>query len=421
MRKELFHRNASKAILAGIFVLIFFSIRVTNILVILYVINWLAGNSRKTWSWQKRDWLLLLIISPWILELVSVLYSTHMVIGLHQIEKRLALLVVPIITLHSVNNAGSNRTTVFRIATISTVLVTLYCLLVAIYNVLFHSAKLAYWEDFAQPIILEPGYASLMINIVSIWIICEVMSEWNSLVPSRKIFYLSLIAYFGIIIFLLASKLHGVIFIAIVIIGVVLIYRKHIVSWKASVLIVALLLAIGFSVSKSKIKDRYSHIDNFAIPNFNAPDEEFNELTLRLTIFKCATYIIKENPIFGTGVGDVMAELQSVYRNVDFKFGYNNAYDPHNQYLRVCLGTGVVGLALFLATLITVLTMALRSGDWLVVGFMIVFCSSFLFESVLDRHSGIMIYAFFHSVLIFGIDNNIKTYAGSRIEPLLTK
>ena len=113
-----------------------------------------------------------------------------------------------------------------------------------------------------------------------------------------------------------------------------------------------------------------------------------------------------------------MAELQSVYRNVDFKFGYNNSYDPHNQYLRVCLGTGFIGLALFLTTLITVLTMALRSGDWLVIGFMIVFCSSFLFESALDRHSGIMIYAFFHSVLIFGIDDRIKANAGSRVNQL---
>ena len=88
MTRELFHRNASQAILAGIFLLIFFSIPITNILVILYVLNWLAGNSLKTWSWQKRDWLVLLIISPWILELVSVLYSTDMVNGLHQVVKR---------------------------------------------------------------------------------------------------------------------------------------------------------------------------------------------------------------------------------------------------------------------------------------------------------------------------------------------
>ena len=408
MTRELFHRNASQAILAGIFLLIFFSIPITNILVILYVLNWLAGNSLKTWSWQKRDWLVLLIISPWILELVSVLYSTDMVNGLHQVEKRIALLAIPIITLHSADNAVKDRVAVFRMATICTVLVTLYCLLVALYNVLFHSFKMAYWEDFTQPIIFDPAYVSLMINIVSIWIICKLIWEWISLSSSRKILYLSLIAYFGVITFLLASKLHGVIFIAIVIIGVVLIYRRHVVSWKASVLIVALLFAVGFSVSKSEIKDRYAHISNFTIPSFDAPDEEFNELTLRFAIFKCATYIIKENPAFGTGVGDVMAELESVYRKVDFKFGYNNSYDPHNQYLRVCLGTGSVGLVLFLATLVTVFYMAIRSGDWLLGSCMIVFCISFLFESVLERHSGIMIYAFFHSVLVFGTDNNAE-------------
>lgn len=412
MRRMRLYYNASKFILAGIFLLTFFSIRITNILIILYVFNWLLGNSYKAWSWQKRDWLLLLIISPWILELVSVLYSTHMVIGLHQVEKRLALLVIPVITLHSASNAVNERETVFKIATTCTVLVTLYCLLVASYNVLFYSTKMAYWEDFTQPIIFAPVYMSLMINIVSTWIINKLIYAWNSMLPSRKIFYLSLIAYFGVITFFLASKLHGVIFIAMVIMGVFLIYRRHMVTWTTSLLIVALLFAIGFSVSKSEIKERFAHIDNIVIPNFDAPDVEFNELTLRLTIFKCATYIIKENPIFGTGVGDVMADLESVYRKVDFKFGFNNAYDPHNQYLRVCLGTGFVGLALFLTMLITVLTRAFQTGDWLIVGIMIIFCTSFLFESILDRHNGIIIYAFFHSVLIFGTDSRIKANSG---------
>jgi O-antigen ligase len=406
MRKTLFHLNASKAILAGIFLLMFFSIRITNILIILYVVNWLAGNSLKAWRWQKGDWLVLLIISPWILEIVSILYSTHIVIGLHQVEKRLALIAIPIITLHSEGNAVKDRITLFRTATMCTVLVTLYCLLFAIYNVLFHSFKMAYWEDFTVPIIFAPVYLSLIINILSIWIISKLLQEWISLSLYRKTLYLGLITYFGIITFFLASKLHSVIFILIVIIGLVLIYRKHVVSRKTSIFIVALLFAIGFSVSKSEIKDRYAHIHNFTIPRFDAPDEDFNELTLRLTIFKCATYIIQENLFFGTGVGDVMAELEAVYRKVDFKFGYNNSYDPHNQYLRVCLSTGVIGLALFLTVLITVLIRAFRSGDWLVVGFIILFCTSFLFESILDRHNGIIIYALFHSVLIFGIDND---------------
>lgn len=407
MKKELFHRKASEAILSGIFLLMFFSIRITNIFIILYIFNWLVGNSLKAWSWQKKDWLVLFIISPWILELISILYSTHMVIGLHQVEKRLALFAVPIITLHSENNAVNDRTTVFRIATISTVLVTLYCLLVAFYNVLLHSAKMAYWEDFTQPIIFAPVYLSLIINIVSIWIVYRLIREWISLPMSQKILYMSLITYLGIITFLVASKLQSVIFIAIVIMGVVLLYLRHVVSWKASLGIVVLLFAIGFSVSRSEIKERFAHIHNFTIPRFDAPDVEFNELTLRLTIFKCATYIIKENLVFGTGVGDVMTDLESVYRKVDFKFGYNNAYDPHNQYLRVCLGIGVFGLALFLTSLITVLVVALRSGDWLVVGFMIVFFTSFLFESILERHNGIINYAFFYSVLIFGVNNSI--------------
>jgi O-antigen ligase len=406
MSREIFHRNASKTILAGIFLFVFFSIRITNILIILYVVNWLAGCSLKTWSLQKRDWLVLLIISPWILEMISLLYSSNMKIGLHEVEKRLALLAIPFVTLHSGNIAVNNRTLVYQIAIASTVVATLYCLFVALYNVIFQNAKMAYWEYFTDPIIVDPGYAALLINILSIWIFGELVMHWKITTSRRKLLCLSLIGYFGIITFLLSSKLHGVLFIAIVLIGTFLIYRRNIVSWKVSVLVVIVIATIGVSLTKSEMIDRYSHIDNFVIPDFGAPDEEFNELTLRLAILKCAMFIIKDSPVFGTGVGDVMADLERVYRNVDFKFGYNNAYDPHNQYLRVCLATGLVGLALFLTSLFIVLTNALRSQEWVVVGFMVVLCFSFLFESVLNRHTGIIIYAFLHSVLVFGIDSN---------------
>src|SRR5258706_10527703 len=99
MTRGHFHRDASKAILAGIFLLIFFSIQITNIVVILYVLNWLVGNSKEGWHWRKSDWLLLLIVSPWLLEIISILYSTQKIVGLHQVEKRLVLLVIPFITI----------------------------------------------------------------------------------------------------------------------------------------------------------------------------------------------------------------------------------------------------------------------------------------------------------------------------------
>lgn len=414
MTKELFHRKASESILFGILLLMFFSIRLTNILIILYVINWFVARSWRAFTWQSKDWLLLLFISPWLLELVSVLYSAQMVNGLHQVEKRLALLVIPFITLHSRDSAVNDRVTLFHLAIICTVLATLYCLSISAYHVIYHSAKMAYWEDFTQPVIFAPVYLSLIINVLSVWIIGTLMSGWVSFSSLRKAIYLSLLAYFGFITFLLASKLHSVIFVGIVIIGLILIYREYVVSKKLSVVILVVLIAIGFSVTKSEIKERFAHIHNVTIPNFDAPDSEFNELTLRLTIFKCATYIVKENPIFGTGVGDVMADLESVYRRVNFKFGYNNAYDPHNQYLRMCIGTGFVGLALFFTSIILVLVMSMRSGDWPGLGIMSIYIASFLFESILERHNGVVIYAFISSVLIFGVNTSEKEKLNSR-------
>jgi O-antigen ligase len=413
MDRERFHHRASWIIIAGIFILVFFSIRLTNFLIILYVINWVAGSSKATWRWQTRDWLLLLIISPWLLEIASVLYSSNVMDGLHQVEKRLVLIAIPVITLHSYKSAAKESATLFRIGTVCTFLVTLCCLSFALYNFFFHSVKAFYWFDFTRPIISDPGYVALMINVVCIGIMGELITVWNSPSSVSKFLCLGLIAYFGVITFLLASKLHAVVFLMIVITGLVVIYRRYVVGWKNSAVIIALLAAIGFSLSKSEIIERYSHIDNFTVPPFDAPDEEFNELTLRLAILECSVDIIKENPVFGTGVGDVMPDLILLYRKLDFKFGFNNAYDPHNQYVRACLATGIVGLACFLASLVATLVVSIRSKNWQLFAFMIVLCVAFLFESVLERHTGIVIYAFFHSILVFGAGDGKGSEAGA--------
>lgn len=70
------------------------------------------------------------------------------------------------------------------------------------------------------------------------------------------------------------------------------------------------------------------------------------------------------------------------------------AFNPHNQYLQTTLETGILGGAVLLAWIISLIKLALRARDyWLLL---IVSCFAFnsLFESVLQRQSGILFIAF---------------------------
>lgn len=389
----------SYLLIATLFAL-FYSIPLTNGLFIAFVVVNIAIQFRSGWKRTEAGWLALLLAAPWLFEWISLCYTDDFPEGIKQVEKRLALILLPFVFAYC-DGRYKTRTLVLKTVAMSISAAAAICLAFALRRYILLSENKFFWKDLTDPIDFHPSYMAMIINVICLWLCVEFVCDYANFNLRKKMGYLLLLSYLGILMILLASKIQIVIFFSILVVALFSFFGRYRITMKWILGLSALSVAIIFSFVKSGAISRFSSISTYKY-QIDAPTTTFNELTNRLAILECSSYLIKANPIVGTGIGDVMSDLDSVYRKVDYKFGYLDQQDPHDQYLRLILGTGTVGLTLFVMTLAVPFWRAVRSKDYLLIGFIGIFGLSFLFESVLERHNGIIIYAILNSVLIFG-------------------
>jgi O-antigen ligase len=60
--------------------------------------------------------------------------------------------------------------------------------------------------------------------------------------------------------------------------------------------------------------------------------------------------VVKNNPIIGVGFGDIMNEVSAAYAT---KYPDERPREPHSYWLFTAVGVGIVGLAIWLAAILT--------------------------------------------------------------------
>jgi hypothetical protein len=106
------------------------------------------------------------------------------------------------------------------------------------------------------------------------------------------------------------------------------------------------------------------------------------------------------NPIIGAGTGDVQALMEKTSEALGIT-NIHNTHNPHNEYFSIVLALGLSGLVLFIASLALPVAMAFGHRDYLLVGFIFLFASLCVSESVLERQKGIAFFALFFPLLAF--------------------
>lgn len=77
-------------------------------------------------------------------------------------------------------------------------------------------------------------------------------------------------------------------------------------------------------------------------------------------------------------------------------------YNPHNQFLQLALEIGILGLILFLSLIIYTIRKAYQQKKWILMILILSLAFNSLFESMLQRQSGIVFYTFF--ILLFSMN-----------------
>lgn len=121
----------------------------------------------------------------------------------------------------------------------------------------------------------------------------------------------------------------------------------------------------------------------------------------RLEFWKAATEIIKQNPVFGVGTGDVKDAFQTEYARIQSPLTKEWRLRSHNQFLAIATAFGILGLILFTFTLLYPFFINRNFNNYLYLMFFVIASLSMVSEDTLESQAGVTFFAFFNSMLLF--------------------
>ncbi len=171
----------------------------------------------------------------------------------------------------------------------------------------------------------------------------------------------------------------------------------------------SLLIIFGFFSLNSGFFKTYSNKNTTSVIKLlrSISENDLEEGTdKRIYIYSCSIHLIKNNVIFGYGVGDVQNELNNCYQENDYVVAeyesVGSNINSHNYYLNLWLAGGIITLLFFLFMLVTNLQIAIKSNSFCYGFFLLIFTIGLLTENILVRMSGVFLFvilnSLFHSI-----------------------
>ena len=134
---------------------------------------------------------------------------------------------------------------------------------------------------------------------------------------------------------------------------------------------------------------------------FKGSNPSGHSITMRFEFWKTGWHILKKNLIWGIGTGDVKQAFQDQYKTDKSKLSDRWQLRAHDQYLSIAIAFGLVGLLLFVYSLIYPLIQNKMYRNYFYLVFWIILVVSFLTEDTLETQAGVTIYALFNSLFLF--------------------
>jgi len=366
----------------------------------------------KSFNITTRALYLFFPILFFLIVLTSAGLSKDVDAGFIQVEKNLLLVIIPF-TLHVLSfNKKINYTFLLKTFTLANFTVTFLLLTVGILRILKGASfEVIYFHEFGSFLELHPVYVAINICVV-IFFISQKYLKNAIVLGKRRGVTLIILLYFYTLLFLCASKAIILCFVFLYPIQLCYLFKKK------TTRLLALIVILGFTIgllSLPQVSDRFVEGLHFNISNFRPTDkiedakvfsnqekEEISDLELRYLMFKIGWYHIKKDKklLFGYGIGDVQNHTDYHYMIYGLAPGWFEGYNLHNQYLQFLVSYGLIGAIFFLVYLAYSFIIAISAKNRVYMLFLILMTGTFVFESLLSRNKGIVIFIFFNSLFI---------------------
>lgn len=386
--------------------------KMTTIMVVLLLVLVITAYVKKEVSW-KFNAPGILLISLYVIYLIGIFFAHELSNGLKYAEYKLALFVLPL--LLSVKPKFEIK---LQWPVMGLILGTLVVIGIGIvsscncynqYSWLLH----CFSSSYISPV-HHPSYFSgfLLFATAAAWV--GYRKSWKGFTIYAVVGY-SIITFFF---YFLCLSLAGMLFLGMVLTGLVVyyIYKKwgKWIALSITVLGPVLLFLVlsklpgikdDVAVTKKGLSEYLSSPQAFL--NKRVADEAIPGNQKRLVMWTVTTELILEHP-FGVGTGNVDEYLYARLEKKGFHQLVKDDLNPHNQYLQTTLEIGVLGLFVLLALISSCIYIAIKHRCFLLLLLISGLAFNMLFESMLQRQSGVVFYSFWIPLLILVIFNDSR-------------
>lgn len=372
--------------------------KLTTLLVILLAAMVITGYVRKELNWQlNRPALFLMLLYG--AYLVGVFFAHELSNGLKYAEYKLSFLIIPLLLSVKPKFELKYQWPVAGLV-IGTLIVAGIGILSSCNCYERHQWLLyCFSSSYISPV-HHPSYFAGFLLFATV-------AAWHGYRKKWKGFSLyTVIPYtlFALVFYFLCLSLAGLLFLGMLLVGlfVYFLYRK-LGKWVAlSVLVlgpVILYVVLNntpgiredVQVTKNGLSEYISDPHAFLVKRLDDPEIPGNQK--RLVMWTVTTELILEHP-FGVGTGNVDEYLFGRLEKYGFHQLVEDDLNPHNQYLQTTLEIGIIGLLLLLGFIGFSIHLAIKHRNFLLLVLVSGLAFNMLFESMFQRQSGIVFYAF---------------------------
>lgn len=378
--------------------------------ILVYLILVIIGFRKKELVF-RLDTISVLFILLYLAYAVGVFFSRDTGQAMSYLEYKLSFIVLPLLL------AFRLRTGNFELRRIAQGLI-IGVFLAALYGV--GNSALCYLHEGSWACFLTGSVSPLHHpSYFMTYLIVAMLLAWMGWYLKWKYFTLWWVipfTLFGLVLHVLSLSLAGILFMLIAMTGVVLygIYRKW-GKWMALGAVVVLpLVAYLFVTRVPQVEGEWNGAKWYAEEYMKDPEGFVRNTPYpmsgseqRLILWTVAWRELKEHPM-GVGTGNLDEVLGNGLRELGQEELAEKNMNPHNQFLQTGLEIGIFGLLLLLGILTYSFWLAFRMRSGLLL--LIAGCLSFnsLFESMLQRQSGVVFFTFWLCLLPIILRNSPK-------------
>jgi O-antigen ligase len=426
-------KKISFGLLALALIALPFSMVVCHIALILFLVFWATeGKWNEKLLMLRSNMVIQLVIAFSVLQFVGLLYTENTLNGWIAIERKIFFFAVPVAL--ATTFIRFDREEVYDLIylfTASCFVGSLICIGSSLYEFFLlqdggiSAQQINYlgsvsaqnqkavdslpwlifsYVELADGIHIHPTYFSFYLAFCVIFLFYRSLKPDSTKVERRLIGIL--ILFFTIFIVSLSSR--------IVILTLFIIYvamlAESVVNSRSRTTTAALIIFILILGSTLYINPiaRYRNLHEVASSNYSihANTTYTTSTEMRASLWWLGIQSLSNvNPLIGTGTGDVDDMMRTIGEQYEIK-NVLNTYNPHNEFLYILLGNGVVTLAIFILLLAIPFRKAWVNRDYLLVGFLFLFFAICLTETILERQKGIVFFSLIFPLLAFQQKSN---------------